>query len=224
MTSDSYFEGGSDAGISSAAAHGKLPDQPTTILVADDEHLVASGIVANLRDLGYHAIGPASDGEEAVSLCQATRPHMALLDIRMPKLDGLEAAAQIFQKFSIPAMILSAYSDPEFVDRATHTGIFGYLLKPITQDQLRVAISIAWSRYLETAGQSTEIVNLKERLENRKTIEKAKWMIVKRKSVEEPEAMRLLQRQARNNRRSLVDVAKSILENADLFEAVTNGE
>jgi response regulator NasT len=195
----------------------KLPEEPTTILVADDEHLVASGIAGHLTELGYHVIGPASDGEEAIKLCRAVRPDLALLDIRMPVRDGIEAAEEIFSQLGIPVIILSAYSDPDYVEGARSGGVFGYLLKPVTQDQLRVAISVAWARYLGFMEQSDQIHTLKERLEHRKTIEQAKWVIVKRKGVDEPGAMRLLQRQARNNRRSLIEVARSVLENVDLF-------
>ena len=196
----------------------KLPPQPTTILVADDEHLVASGIAANLREIGYHVIGPASNGEEAIELFKAVGPDLALLDIRMPEKDGLAAAAVIFQQLHIPVMILSAYSDPEYVTGASRLGIFGYLLKPITLDQLRVAVSVAWARFLEFEEKTEEIGNLKERLENRKIIEQAKWVIVSRKGVDEPEAMRMLQRRARDNRRSLVEVATAILDSEDLFK------
>jgi response regulator NasT len=196
-------------------ARGKLPDRPATVLVADDEHLVASGVAAILTDLGYQVVGPACDGEEALRLCERARPDLALLDIRMPGLDGLSA---IFDRLGIPVMILSAYSDPEYVGSACRQGVFGYLLKPATHDQLRVAISIAWARFLDFAAQGAEIDNLRQRLENRKVVEQAKWVLVKRKGVEEPEAMRLLQRHARNNRRPIVEVARSILENEDLFE------
>jgi response regulator NasT len=194
-----------------------LPIEPATILVADDEHLVASGIAGHLSELGYHVIGPASDGDEAIKLCQAVQPDLALLDIRMPARDGIQAAEEIFSQFAIPVIILSAYSDPDYVEGARSGGVFGYLLKPVTQDQLRVAISVAWSRYLGYMELTDQIHTLKERLEHRKTIEQAKWVIVKRKGIEEPDAMRLLQRQARNNRRSLIEVARSVLDNEDLF-------
>jgi response regulator NasT len=189
------------------------------LLVADDEHLVASGVAVNLRELGYEVVGPAADGEEAIELCRTHKPDMALLDIRMPKKDGLAAAEVIFRKMGIPVMIFSAYSDPEYVTSGNRVGVFGYLLKPVTQDQMRVGISVAWGRFLDYMNQNSEISTLKERLEHRKIIEQAKWIIVKRKGVEEPEAMKLLQRQARNNRRTLVDVARSVLENENLFGA-----
>jgi response regulator NasT len=197
----------------------KYPPHPSRLLVADDEHLVASGVAVNLRELGYEVVGPAADGEEAIELCRTHHPDMALLDIRMPKKDGLAAAEIVFKRLGIPVMIFSAYSDPEYVTSGNRVGVFGYLLKPVTQDQMRVGISVAWGRFLDYMNQNSEISTLKERLEHRKIIEQAKWIIVKRRGVEEPEAMKLLQRQARNNRRTLVDVARSVLENENLFGA-----
>lgn len=196
----------------------KLPEHPSKILVADDEHLVASGLAANLKELGYFVIGPAADGDEAISMAEALQPDLALLDIRMPKKDGLAAAEIIFRKMALPVIIFSAYSDPEYVDAGTKVGVFGYMLKPVTQDQLRVNISVAWSRFIDYANKNSEIASLKQRLEDRKIIEQAKWLIVDRKSIPEPEAMKMLQRQARNNRRTLVDVAMSLIENQSFFE------
>ncbi len=195
----------------------RLPEHPRRVLVADDEHLVASGVAVNLRELGYEVIGPASDGEEAIELCEQTHPDMALLDIRMPKRDGLEAAEVVFRQMGIPVMIFSAYSDPDYVASGNRVGVFGYLLKPVTQDQMRVGISVAWGRFIDYANQHGEIMSLRERLEQRKVIEQAKWILVKSRSIDEPDAMRLLQKQARNNRRTLVDVAKSVIENQQLF-------
>lgn len=195
----------------------RCPAHPARLLVADDEHLVASGVAMNLRELGYEVIGPAADGEEAVQMCREHHPDMALLDIRMPKKDGLSAADAIYRSMGIPVMIFSAFSDPEYVTSGNRVGVFGYLLKPVAPDQMRVGISVAWGRFLDSLNQSSEILSLKDRLEQRKIIEQAKWVIVKRKGVDEPEAMKMLQKQARNNRRTLVDVARSVLENQDLF-------
>lgn len=196
----------------------RIPDRLTSILVADDEHLVAGGIAANLAELGFTVVGPASDGQEALDLCRNARPDMALLDIRMPRLDGLAAAKAIHEELGIPVVLLSAYADPEFIDRAGQAGTYGYLLKPITPDQLRAAVTVAWSRHCAAAERRAEILALQERLENRKIIEQAKWILVDRKGLDEPEAMRRLQRHARNNRRTLVDIAQSIIENLDLFD------
>lgn len=194
-----------------------VPAQPAKLLVADDEHLVASGLAANLEELGYKVVGPAADGEEAINLCRSEHPDMALLDIRMTKMDGLTAAEVIFRQLGIPVVIFSAYSDPEYVASGNRVGVFGYMLKPVTQDQLRVGISVAWGRYVDYANQHFEIRGLKDRLEQRKTIEQAKWILVKMKNISEPEAMKLLQSQARNNRRTLVEVARALIENESLF-------
>lgn len=194
-----------------------LPPRPARLLLADDEHLVAAGIKSNLVDLGYVVLGPAADGEEAIELARASRPDMALLDIRMPRKTGLEAGEVIYKQFGIPVVMISAFSDPAYLRASNGFQTFGYLLKPVTQDELRVSLEIAWNRYLDFVGQRDHIERLKQRLEDRKLIEQAKWIIVRKKGVPEPEAMKILQRQARNNRRTLVDVARSVIENESLF-------
>src|SRR5262245_10400489 len=104
-----------DVAVATSHVDRKLPAHPSKILIADDEHLVATGLAVNLRELGYTVVGPASDGEEAVELCRKYEPDMALLDIRMPRKDGLAAAEVIFRQLGIPVMIFSAYSDPQYV-------------------------------------------------------------------------------------------------------------
>ena len=116
----------------------------------------------------------------------------------MPGIDGLAAAETIYNELQIPVVMLSAYSDPEYVSSGNRIGVFGYLTKPVSRDQLRVGLEVAWSRYLRQSELSEEVDSLKERLKQRKVIEQAKWIIVKRKSVEEPEAMRLLLRTTHN--------------------------
>ncbi|MCH2151819.1 MAG: response regulator [Phycisphaerales bacterium] len=194
-----------------------IESMPERVLVADDEHMVASGMSSNLSDLGYEVIGPASDGGAAVELCRLHQPDLALLDIRMPQVNGLEAAETIFGELGIPVVILSAYADPEYVQAGNRIGIFGYLLKPVTKNQLRVGLEVAWARYRHWNQQHDETEELKLRLEQRKIIEQAKWIIVKRKEIEEPEAMRLLQRQARNNRKSLIEVAQAVVDSESLL-------
>jgi response regulator NasT len=196
-----------------------FPAHPRTLLVADDEHLVAVGVANNLRDMGYEVLEPAPDGDRAVEACRRMHPDMALLDIRMPKKGGLEVAETLFRELRIPVVIFSAYSDAEYVEAGNRVGVFGYLLKPVTQDQLRVGISVAWGRFLDVMALDGEIDKLKDRLESRKLVEQAKWIIVKRKGISEPDAMKLLQRQARNNRRPLIEVARSVIENEELFAA-----
>ena len=192
-------------------------ERPRTILVADDEHLVAMGMKNNLEELGYNVIGPANNGAEASDLCRELQPDLALLDIQMPGMNGIEAANTIFNEHNIPVVIISAYSDQNFVESSTEAGVFGYILKPLSRDQLRVGIDVAWSRYTNWIQQVEQIEQLNVRLEQRKVIERAKWILVKRKEIEEPEAMKLLQKQARNNRKTLVQVAAAIVESDDLL-------
>ncbi len=194
----------------------QYPAAPGKLLVADDEHLVATGMASCLRDLGFEIIGPAADGEQALALVEQDRPDMALLDIRMPKKSGLVVAEELYFQHGIPVIIFSAFSDAEYVEAGIRVGVFGYLVKPVTQDQLRVGISVAWGRFLDSMSQHSEINRLKVRLEDRKIVERAKWVIVQRKGISEPEAMKHLQRQARNNRRRLADISRSLVENEDL--------
>lgn len=190
---------------------------PLKILIADDELMIATYLASNLEDLGYEVIGPANNGESAIKLCREQTPDMAMLDIQMPKVDGIETASEIFEQQGIPVIILSAYSDPEYVEAGNKIGIFGYLLKPVTKDQLRVGIEVAWARYLEWSFQNNQVQELKERLEHRKIIEQAKWIVVKRKQVDEPEAMRMLQKQSRKNRKPLINVAQAIIDSEELL-------
>ena len=200
-----------------------LRPRPQRILLADDEHLVAAGLRANLIELGYAVIGPATDGEEAIELARRERPDLAILDIRMPNGTGVQAGSVIARQFGIPVLMLSAYSDRASVEACNAFGVYGYLLKPVTQEQLRVAIEVAWARVLDVLDRDHEITRLKRRLEDRRVIEQAKWLLVSRKDIPEPEAMRLLQRQARNNRRTLVDVARSLIENESLLNNDSEG-
>jgi AmiR/NasT family two-component response regulator len=194
-----------------------VPAIPQRVLVADDEHLVAAGIIGLLLDLGYEAVGPANSGDSAVTLARSDSPDIALLDIRMPEAEGLEAAETIYNEMGIPVIMVSAYSDPDYIATGQRIGVFGYLLKPVTADQLRIGIEIAWSRFLKHLDLTDQVDNLHERLEQRKVIEQAKWIVVKRKDIPEPEAMRMLQKQARNGRKPLIEVAQAVIDSESLL-------
>jgi two-component system, response regulator PdtaR len=194
-----------------------LPEHPQRLLLADDEHLVAIGIAGTLEELGYTVVGPANDGQEAIELCRIQKPDLALLDIRMGGLDGLDAAKVLFHDLATPVIIFSAYSDEKYIQSGSGIGVFSYLLKPILKEQLQAAITVAWSRYLAWAEQNAEIAKLRTRLEDRKIIEQAKWLIVQHKDLPEPQAMKMLQTQARNTRRPLVEVARGVIESHTLL-------
>ena len=199
------------------ASKRSVPPHPERVLIADDEHLVAVGMVSSLEDLGYDVVGVANNGAQAIEKCRKSSPDIAILDIRMPETDGLAAAETIYNEMQVPVVMVSAYSDPEYVSTSNQAGVFGYLLKPVTRDQLRVGLEVAWSRFLRQLELSEEVDTLISRLEHRKVIEQAKWIIIKRKSLEEPEAMRLLQKQARNGRKPLIEIAKAVVDSENLL-------
>lgn len=195
-----------------------VAERPARILVADDEHLPASALATSLRSLGYQVIGPVSDGRSAVHAAETELPDMCILDIKMPELDGLHAAHDIWSNMGIPAVLVSAFSHQEYVDRAMATGVFGYLLKPVNADHLRVAIGVAWSRAKQQDVLARRVSQLEQTIENRKTIEQAKWMLVSANGFDEPTAHTALQRYARTKRQKLYEVA-SLLLNGELDPA-----
>lgn len=184
---------------------------PKRILVADDEHLMATGLTSSLRGLGFEVVGPVASGSAAVEIADEEPIDMALLDIRMPGMDGIEAAEVLWNKHSLPTVIITAYSDDQYLRKAQQTGVFGYLLKPASAENLRVAISVAWARALEQQDQTKRIGQLECTLANRRVIEQAKWQIIKALGIEESEAHARLQRIARDGRRRLADVASDVI-------------
>lgn len=172
---------------------------------------MASGLAASLRGMHYDVVGPVSDGESAVKACNEEGVDLALLDIRMPGMDGLDAAATIWSNHRIPTVIVSAYSDDRYLSRSARTGVFGYLLKPVSTENLRVTITIAWSRSIDHDEQCRRIGQLEGTLAQRKLVEQAKWILVDRLRIPEPDAHTLMQKAARDDRRKVVDVASDII-------------
>src|SRR5690606_28944531 len=123
---------------------------------AEDEHLLARSLANDLTELGYTVVGPASNGRKSIELARENRPDMALMDIRMPEMDGLSAAQTLFSELGVPVVILSAYSDPPYLKAGSRLGVFGYLIKPASIEELRVSLTIAWARYLEQRRLSEE--------------------------------------------------------------------
>ncbi len=187
------------------------------ILVAEDEHLIAMSIVEHLGHLGFEVIGPASNGEQAVEMARAQRPQMAVVDIRMPGMDGLEAAGILYRQMNVPVVIISAFTDEDYVQRSSSIGVFGYILKPITADDLRVSLEVAWALYTQQQRLSGEVRGLKTALEDRKVIERAKGLLMDRLSLNEADAMRQLQKQSRSTRQKLPDLARAMLVTDDLL-------
>ncbi len=196
----------------------RSPDSLRRILIADDEHLVAVDMAEHVTGLGYEVVGPVPNGKKAVQLAKEIDVDLALLDVRMPEMDGLEAAGILYCQMNIPVVIVSAFADKEYLEVSAKIGIFGYLLKPVGQDDLRAALQMAWSGYMKHSTLRDRISDLQVSLDNRITVERAKGILMKKKGITEEEAMKTLQQKARATRRRLVDLAKAIIEASELMD------
>lgn len=181
------------------------------ILLAEDDSLVALDLLEELRSLGYEVVGSAATGTEAVSLARELLPDLILLDIKMPELDGLEAAAQITAARPVPIIILSAHSDAPLIERATHLGVLAYLIKPVDVRELETTIRVAMSRFREFQALRQEVADLKEALETRKLVERAKGILMRRRNCTEEEAFRKMQRESQNQNRKIGEIAQAII-------------
>ena len=185
------------------------------VLVAEDEALIRLDLVEMLREEGYQVVGEAGDGQEAVRLAEELRPDLVILDIKMPKMDGIEAASNIAGERIAPVVILTAFSQRDLVERARDAGAMAYLVKPFAKRDLVPAIELAVSRFTEVQALEAEVADLSDRLEARKTIERAKGLLMSQHSLSEPEAVRWWQRTAMDRRTTMKAVAQAVLENLE---------
>ena len=182
------------------------------VLVVEDEGLVAAGLKGQLEDIGHQVVGLAKDGQEAVGLASSLQPELIIMDIRIPGMDGIEAARTILAEGTIPIVLLTAYADEDFVRRAGEAGAMAYLLKPVGGAHLRSTIEVALARFKELDALRQEVSDLKEALETRKLVEQAKGVLMKRLQLSEAEAFRRMQQKSRRKRTNLRDVASTILQ------------
>lgn len=193
----------------------KQSEQKTLrILIADDEPLIRMDLRELLEESGYEVVAEAKDGQEAVDFALEEVPDLIFLDIRMPNMDGIEAAQTIQNQLDckVPIIMLTAYSQPELYERAASAGIFAYLTKPLRKADLAPAIQVALARASEIGDLYDEAETLKDKLETRKLVEKAKGQLMKRLGLDEETAMRNLQKAAMNQGASIKQIALSILE------------
>src|SRR5262249_53821805 len=166
----------------------------TRILVAEDEPIARMDLCEMLQNLGYSVVGEAGDGVAAVNLARALRPDLVVMDIKMPEQDGISAAQTLSQDRVVPVLLLTAYSDREFVDRAVDAGGMGYLVKPFAEQQLKPAIEIALERWREVRQIQHDLAQTQEILETRKLVERAKGVLMDSQNLKESEAFRRIQR------------------------------
>jgi len=185
--------------------------EPLRILIGDDESIRLMSLRKQLQTLGHQVVAEASNGAEAVALAAATRPDLAILDIKMPGEDGIEAAQEITRGRPIPIILLTAYNETELVERAAQANISAYLMKPVAEEDLLPAITLALIRFRQFEALRREVSDLREALEARKVIERAKGILMRRLSLSEEEAFRRLQRQSQDGNRRLAQVAEAII-------------
>ena len=188
------------------------------IAVADDERDMRDYFQQILPLLGHQVVAVAQTGRELVELCNTTHPELVITDIKMPDMDGIDAAAEIYRQAAIPVILVSAYHDPEFVRRAEANHIMAYLVKPIKQDDLVPAIGIAMHRFEQFQALRKETSDLKQALEDRKVIERAKGILMKKAGLDENDAFRRLQKLASDKNRKLIDIAQTILTAEEALE------
>ena len=197
--------------IIQVAAKVVIMQEPLRVVVAEDEALIRMDVVATLQEAGYEVVGEAGDGEEAVRLAIELVPDLMIMDIKMPKLDGISAAEKI-SEHKIPVVLLTAFSQADLVKRAADAGAMAYVTKPFKPSDLLPAIQIALSRSEELVALETEISDLNERLETRKLMDRAKGLLQSKMKLSEPEAFRWIQKASMDRRLSMSQVAKAVLE------------
>ena len=183
----------------------------TRLVIADDESLIRMNLKETLVGLGYLVVGEAGDGVSVINLARELKPDLVLMDIKMPKLDGIQAAKILTEEKIAPVLLLTAYSDRELVDRAKEAGVVNYVVKPFREAELLPAIEIAMARYQEFLEMDHQISDLKETLDTRKLVERAKGILMDTQGLKEAEAFRKIQQLSMNTRKSMKEIAQAIL-------------
>ncbi len=181
----------------------------TRVVVADDESIIRMDLVELLTQSGYEVVGQASDGKAALQAIKELSPDIAVLDVKMPLLDGIEVALNV-REF-VPVVLLTAFGQADIIAQASSAGVMGYVMKPFTEADVVAAIEIALSRFAEYKAIGTERDNLAESLETRKILDRAKGLLQARLSLDEPQAFRWLQKAAMDKRLSVKAVAESVI-------------
>ena len=182
------------------------------VVIAEDQALIRMDLAEMLAEEGYAVVGQAADGEEAIALAEEHRPDLVVLDVKMPRLDGISAAQRIAEQRIAPVVILTAFGQRELVERARDAGAMAYVVTPFTKNDLVPAIEMAVSRYSEIQMLEAEVAELSDRLETRKAVERAKGVLQQRLELSEPDAFRWIQKTAMDLRLSMRQVAEGVVK------------
>jgi response regulator NasT len=188
----------------------QVTDAPR-IVVAEDEAIIRLDIVQTLEEAGFSVVGQAGDGAEAVRLAIELKPDLVLMDIKMPGTDGLQGA-EALSEHKIPVVLLTAFSSPDLIDRASAAGVYNYVVKPFNPTNLIPALKIALSLHQRMAAQVEELEGMTEKLETRKLVDRAKGLLTEKMKLNEPEAFRWIQKASMDRRLSMKQVALTVIE------------
>ena len=183
----------------------------TRIVIVDDESIIRIDLREMLSNLGYLVIGEVGDGRSAVNLARELRPDLVIMDIKMPGMDGIDAAKILTEEKIAPVLLLTAYSQKELVSRARQAGVVGYLVKPFRESDLSPAIEVALARFAEFRALESEVGDLQEALETRKFVERAKGILMDTQGLPEADAFRKIQKMSMNTRKPMKEVAEAII-------------
>jgi response regulator NasT len=186
--------------------------KPPRVLVAEDEALIRMDLVELLTDEGYEVVGQASDGEEAVALARDLTPDVVVMDVKMPKLDGISAAETIVGERIAAVVMLTAFSQRDLIGRAAEAGAMGYIVKPFDASDVVPAIEVALARFNQILAVEAEVVDLEERLVSRKTVDQAKALLQEGLGLSEAEAFRWIQKTAMDLRKPMREVAQGVID------------
>lgn len=182
-----------------------------SVIVAEDEAIIRLDIVETLKESGFDVIGQAGDGAEAVRLALDLKPQLVLMDIKMPGTDGLQAA-EILKEHKVPVVLLTAFSSPDLVERASEAGVYSYVVKPFNPSNLIPALRIALSLHERMSSVENEVDEMNEKLETRKLVDRAKGLLTEKMKLNEPEAFRWIQKASMDRRLSMKQVAQTVIE------------
>lgn len=183
----------------------------TRIIIVDDESIIRIDLREMLSNMGYLVIGEVGDGRSAVNLARELRPDLVIMDIKMPGMDGIDAAKILTEEKIAPVLLLTAYSQKELVSRARQAGVVGYLVKPFRESDLSPAIEVALARFAEFRALESEVGDLQEALETRKFVERAKGILMDTQGLTEADAFRKIQKMSMNTRKPMKEVAEAII-------------
>lgn len=201
----------SPGGTSRTGSSSVPPAKPTRILLAEDESIARMDLREMLTNQGYEVVAEVGDGRSAIEQSRELKPDLVIMDVKMPELDGISAARQLVEDRLAPVLLLTAFSDREFVEAATEAGVMGYIVKPFGEAEIRPAIEVALARHRELRSLQKELGDTREALETRKLVERAKGVLMDSRGLKEAEAFRQIQKLSMNTRKSMREVAEAIL-------------